>query len=273
MTEFVTSADGTRIAFDRDGQGQAVILVGGAMQFRGFDPTTVAMAHQLAARGFTVINYDRPGRGESAEATVFSLAREIEDIAALIEAGGGSAAVYGSSSGGAIALAAAAAALPITKLALWEVPLGDELGTDGAEFLRGLRERIVAGDGDRTVEYFMKDMPPAWLEGSRHSPGWPVMTSMGPSLEPDAEALAWTQSAPRADLWASIDQPTLVILGEQTIPIMPPAAESIVAALPNARLVRIPASDHGWEPGAIAPVLAEFFADEHAPGGRPASRG
>ena len=41
MTEFVTSADGSRIAFDRDGEGPAVILIGGAMQFRAFDPTTV----------------------------------------------------------------------------------------------------------------------------------------------------------------------------------------------------------------------------------------
>ncbi len=87
------------------------------------------------------------------------------------------------------------------------------------------------------------------------------MVSMGPSLEPDAEALAWTQSAPRAELWSSVTQPTLVILGEETIPVMPPAAESIVAALPNARLVRIPASDHGWEPSVMTPVLAEYFAD------------
>lgn len=42
---------------------------------------------------------------------------------------------------------------------------------------------------------------------------------------------------------------------------MPLAADSLVAALPNARLVPISASDHGWEPRAMAPVLAEFFAD------------
>ena len=65
MTEFVTSADGTRIAFDREGAGPPVILIGGAMQFRGFDPATAEMAHLLAGHGFTVVNYDRRGRGES----------------------------------------------------------------------------------------------------------------------------------------------------------------------------------------------------------------
>jgi hypothetical protein len=73
-------------------------------------------------------------------------------------------------------------------------------------------------------------------------------------------------------------QPPLVILGEQTITIMPttldlqrkpssagpstpPAPDSIVAALPDARLVTIPASDPGWEPSAMTRVLAESFAD------------
>jgi pimeloyl-ACP methyl ester carboxylesterase len=231
------------------------------MQFRGFDPGTVEMAHQLAASGFTVINHDRRGRGESADATQFTLAREIEDIAALIEAGGGSAALFGSSSGGAIALAAAAAGLPVTKLALWEVPLGPELGTDGGDFLEGLRERIAAGDRERVVEYYMKDMPPEWLAGAKQSPGWPIMANMAPSLAPDAEALAWTQSAPRADLWSSVTQPTIAIVGEQTIPIMPTAADAIVAALPDGRRLTIPGANHGWQPGVMAAVLAEFFAN------------
>ncbi|MCU1440634.1 MAG: alpha/Beta hydrolase fold [Rhodoglobus sp.] len=261
MTQFVTSADGTRIAYDSEGTGPVVILIAGAFQFRAFDPTTVEMAAKLASQGLTVVNYDRRGRGESADARSYGLERDIEDIAALIDAHGGRAGLYGSSSGGAIALAAAAAGLPVTRLALWEVPLGDELGSGGAEFLGGLRERIAAGDGDATIEYFMKDMPPQWLEGAKQSPGWPIMTALAPSLEADSEALAWTQSEPRAQLWASVTQPTLVLLGEDTLPLMPPAAESILASLADARLVTIPAAMHEWAIDDLVPVLAEFFSD------------
>src|SRR4029453_5622003 len=185
MSEFLTSKDGTRIAYERAGQGPVVILVAGAMQFRGFDPTTVHMAGLLAEKGFTAVNYDRRGRGVSTDATSFTLQDEIDDLAALIavsggalnrgEANGGEAALFGSSSGGAICLAAAAAGLPITKLALWEVPLGAENGTDGAEFFAGLRERVKKGDRAGTIEFYMKDMPPEWLEGARNSPGWPIM--------------------------------------------------------------------------------------------------
>ena len=263
MTQFVTSADGTRIAYDREGSGPPVILVGGAMQFRAFDPTTVEMAHALAAHGFDVVNYDRRGRGESPADAPITLAQTIGDLRALTDqltAGADDAvALFGNSSGAAIALAAASALLPISKLVLFEAPLDPEGGPEGAEFLAGLRERIAAGDDARTVEYFMRDMPPEWLEQSKASPGWPTMTAMAPSLEPDAESLAWTQSAPRAELWRGITQPTLVLVGAQTLDLMGAAADSIVANLANARRATIPAAEHAWDPRTMALTIAEFL--------------
>ena len=58
----VTSADGTRIAYDRYGDGPAVILVNGALGYRKFK-TFEQIATGLSDR-FTVINYDRRGRAE-----------------------------------------------------------------------------------------------------------------------------------------------------------------------------------------------------------------
>lgn len=265
MTLYVTSADGTRIAYDEEGSGPPVIIVHGAMQFRAFDPTTAEMATMLASHGFTVVNYDRRGRGESPADGPITLAQTIDDLRALIaavtEGADDAVALFGSSSGGAISLAAAASGLPISKLALWEVPLDEELGSGGAEFLVGLRQRIAAGDGDATIEYFMKDMPREWLDGAKASPGWQIMTALGPSLEPDAEALAWTQSAPRAELWRDVTQLALALVGEESLDFMGPAADSIVAALPNAEKRVIPASDHTWEPRLMALTIAEFLVD------------
>ena len=103
----VTSKDGSRIAYDRFGSGPAVILVGGALSYRHHKKME-ELATLLAAR-CTVINYDRRGRGDSTEVKPFALEREIEDIAALIEAQGESASLWGWSSGGALALRAARA--------------------------------------------------------------------------------------------------------------------------------------------------------------------
>jgi pimeloyl-ACP methyl ester carboxylesterase len=261
MTEFVTSSDGTRVAFDTEGDGPAVILIGGAMQFRAFDPTTVELAHRLAGRGFTVVNYDRRGRGESGSDNAGSLDREIEDLAALVERVGGSAALYGGSSGGVIALWAAQAGVGATRLALWEAPLALEGQGDGGDEYRGLRTRIEAGDHEGAVEFYMSGMPPEWLAGARAGPAWPLMVGIAPSLLADAEALARAQEAPWAQQWSLVDQPVLAIVGEQTLPIFPPAAEALVAALPNARSVRIPAEDHQWQPEVMVETLAGFLGE------------
>ena len=261
MSEFATSADGTRIGYDRFGSGPVLIFVDGAMQFRAFDPQTGALAELLAERGLTTVRYDRRGRGESAFEGPSSLDQELADLAALIETVGGPAALYGSSSGGAIALAAAAAGLPISRLALWEVPLDAELGGEGAEFLAGFRKEISTGDTEASLLYFMKDMPAEWVEGSRNSPAWEVMKALTPSLVPDSEALAWTQTAPRKELFAPITVPVLAMLGEQTLPLFPAAAESIVTAVADGRTTRVAGANHGWELDAMAATLADFLRE------------
>src|SRR3954453_6745534 len=103
----VTSADGTTIGYERSGSGPALVLVDGAMCHRAAGPMRPLAA--LLRDGFTVYTYDRRGRGESSDTTPYAVAREIEDLRAVIAEAGGEAYVYAISSGAALALAAAAA--------------------------------------------------------------------------------------------------------------------------------------------------------------------
>lgn len=114
----VTSNDGTTIAYDREGSGPAVILVGGALD-EGVENAPLAPA---LAEHFTVYNYARRGRGASGFTEPYAVEREIEDLDALIAEAGGSAHLFGASSGGALALEAAAAGSAIDTIAVWEVP-------------------------------------------------------------------------------------------------------------------------------------------------------
>jgi pimeloyl-ACP methyl ester carboxylesterase len=261
MTTFTTSRDGTRIAFDREGSGPAVILVGGASQFRAFDPTTRRLAGALAERGFTVVNYDRRERGESGDTLPFAVEREVEDIAALVDEVGGSAALFGSSSGGALCLWAAAEGLGVSKLVLWEPPLTLEGHGDGGETLENLQRFIANDDRDGAVGYFMRDMPREWYERARGSEVWPVMLSIAPTLVYDAAVLDKSTREPWAEQWAGVTQPTLVLLGEETLPIFPPAADALVAALPDARQRRIAAAGHGWQPEVMADAVEAFLRE------------
>jgi pimeloyl-ACP methyl ester carboxylesterase len=256
MTDYVRTPDGTSIAYDRRGHGPTVILIGGAGQFRAVDPVTGHLADLLGERGWTVVNYDRPGRGDSGGEPPFGLAGEVAAVRALIAAHGGAATLYGSSSGAAIALAAAAAdPRAVTRLLLWEAPLGEENDTEGAEFVTDLRKVIAEGDPERTLAFFMQDMPPEWFEGMRRGEHWPLFARMAPTTQADAEALAWTQSQPRRELWRDITAPTFVLLGGEAPPYFRAAADSLVANLANARQVQVPGSGHAWPPAEMASAL------------------
>src|SRR5690349_10474886 len=117
----VTSKDGRTIAYDKAGSGRVVILVTGALGVRT-DMTTNPLVPCLESH-FTVIDYDRRGRGDSTDTPPYAVEREIEDIEALIDANGGKAYLYGLSSGAVLALEAAAK-LPgkVKKLAQYEPP-------------------------------------------------------------------------------------------------------------------------------------------------------
>jgi len=106
----VTSKDGTTIAYDQAGTGPLLVLVDGALNSRSFG-LNGPLAPILADR-FTVVTYDRRGRGDSGDTPPYAVQREIEDLAAVIDVVGGPAYVYGISSGAGLALEAASAARP-----------------------------------------------------------------------------------------------------------------------------------------------------------------
>lgn len=61
----VTSKDGTTIAYTKYGSGPLVILVSGAMGYRQLK--FLKPLAELLSQHFTVIDYDRRGRGESGD--------------------------------------------------------------------------------------------------------------------------------------------------------------------------------------------------------------
>src|SRR5919199_3454838 len=112
----VRSEDGTAIAFERGGEGPPIILVLGAFNDRA---TGAPLAAALQDR-FSVVTYDRRGRGDSGDTPPYAVEREVEDLEAVIAAAGGSAHVYGTSSGAVLALEAASQGAAIESLALYE---------------------------------------------------------------------------------------------------------------------------------------------------------
>src|SRR5262245_34249829 len=136
----LTSKDGTRIAYERHGEGPPLVLVDGAMCRRQFGP--MAPLAKLLAPRFTVAYYDRRGRGDSGDTPPYAVEREVEDLAAIVDALGGSAFVYGTSSGAALAMRAAASGVRVRKLVLFEPPYA--MDPSASPLLATYRARIDA---------------------------------------------------------------------------------------------------------------------------------
>lgn len=255
----VKSADGTQIAFDRDGQGPPIIMIVGAFNTRS---EAAPLAAALKDR-FTTINYDRRGRGDSGDTQPYAVGREIEDIDALISHAGGSAAVFGYSSGATLALKAAAEGLSISKLVFYDAPFVvdasyEPLPPDFAEQLAGL---VSAGRRGDAVELFQRvavGIPEPVVAQMRHAPFRPALEAMAQSLVYEAKVIG-DRTLP-VDLASSITTPTLVIDGEHSPPIMHGAARELAATMPNATRRTLADQGHDIAPEPTAALIAEFLA-------------
>lgn len=253
------SKDGTTIAFDTYGSGPALILVGGAFQYRAFDPPTAQLA-QLLGEHFTVYHYDRRGRGDSTDTKPYAVAREIEDIDALIVDAGGEAMVYGMSSGAALALAAAAHGSAITRLALYEPPFRDEANLPAADFLEHISALDAAGDRDGTVSYFLTagiGMPEAMLDDMRQSPMWSGFTAIAPTLVYDSTIMG--DSRVPTEVLKRVTVPTLVIAGGNSPAWAQDSVAAVGAALSQGTVQAIAGQDHQIDPAKLVPVLVDFL--------------
>jgi alpha-beta hydrolase superfamily lysophospholipase len=257
----VLSADGTAIAFDRSGNGPAVIFVDGALMHRSFGQLPQLGA--LLAPRFTAINYDRRGRGESSDTAPYAVQREVEDLDALITEAGGSASVFGTSSGAALALEAAASGLSILKLALYEPPfiVDDSRPPVPNDLATQLNELISAGRRGEAVERFLTKGVGETSEAvaaTRAMPIWARLEAVAHTLAYDATIMGGGNSLP-AERLAGVATPTLVIDGGASPDWMHNAAQATAAALRDAQQRTLEGQGHEVSPEAVAPVLEEFF--------------
>lgn len=259
-TRFVTSRDGTRIAYERAGSGPALLVVNGALGFRA-----MSFARQLRtelAKYFTVIDYDRRGRGESSDQRSYSVDREIEDIDTLVrQAAGGACYVFAQSSGAALALRAAAAGVPMKALVAYEPPfmVGNPKDRPATDFREHLTALIAKGQRDEAVRYFMRSVgvPAFFVSLMRLFPFWKQLRSSAHTLPYDAEIMGDFELPARQ--LAAIDAPVIAAAGEKTTPTLERAAQAVAETVPGAQHRVAPKMSHAVKPALLAPLLREWF--------------
>jgi pimeloyl-ACP methyl ester carboxylesterase len=256
------SRDKTRIAYERTGNGPALVLVAGALAHRRH-PMSLEHAAALSQR-FTVFNYDRRGRGASDDTAPYSPEREVDDLEAVIDAAGGRAIVYGISSGAILALNAAVRLGGISQLVVWEPPLIVSASRPALppDYVTRMQAFARAGLRSEAVELFLTAslrFPESMVAELRASPHWAEMLSVGLALAYDAELSAPVMAGRplSAEPWSRIGAPTLVLHGDQSPPFMAEGAQALVKVVPGSRLRMLPGQPHAVQGSAIAPVLFE----------------
>jgi pimeloyl-ACP methyl ester carboxylesterase len=262
LTSTVVSRDGTTIAVDRYGSGPALALAGGAFAGR---PALAPFAQALAPY-FTVLAYDRRGRGDSGDTPPYAVAREIEDLAGVLATAGGPACLFGHSSGAGLAVLAAASGVAISRLALYEPPYmvdkGDHLPP--ADLAERVTELASSGRRGEAVELWMKvtvHLPDEAIAQMRQGPAWPALEAVVHTAAYDATIMADQERGdPLPAAWASqVTLPTLIMDGENSPAWMHHAMDALAALLPNSRRHTFPNADHSVTPDALAPVLRDFM--------------
>jgi len=267
----VTSADGTRIAYEKSGTGPAVVIVGGGLNEKAMH---AELAERLSRR-FTVYNYDRRARGDSDDRLRgdYCVDREIEDLAAVITAAGPHCNVFANCTGSMIAVPAAARGIPMGRLALYEPPYGGPKVPPG--YLTDLQTLLAQDRRTEAVALFLKWdalFTDAEIEFFKTHPIWPAFEAMARSMPYDSMLSDDAGAVPTAEL-ARIPVPTLVLAGDESPEWMLDTCRGIAEGIPEGRFARMPSAGHLMDDVAGADLLAAFYAEapaqQHRPPGAP----
>ena len=249
----VVSADGTKIAYDRTGTGDPLILVLGAFNDRSTHATFAAALSSY----FTVYNYDRRGRGASGDTAPYAVERELEDIAALVDEAGGSPFIVGYSSGAVLALHAAES-LGISKVVIYEPPVGHPNPPNGIP--EKLQALIDAGARGEAVELFQTEvigMPAELVTATRQAP-------FSASLEAMANTLVYettiTRDAARPEE-LGVNVPTLVLVGGES-PAWMQAGGRAIAAASMGEYRQLAGQNHDIVPEVLVPEITRFLVSD-----------
>jgi pimeloyl-ACP methyl ester carboxylesterase len=250
------------VAYDEKGSGPPLVLVDGALMSRGGGRKPELVG--LLSAHFTVVSYDRRGRGESGDTLPYEVRREVEDLNALVGQMGGRAFVFGHSSGACLALEASLAlGERVPKVAVYDAPWNDDPAAQPrwSEYLTELGRALADGRrGDAVALFFAYiGIPPEDLEAMRYAPFWPGLEAVAPTLAYDHAGVMGPVAAVPRQRVSEVNAPVLVVHGELSQPFMRATAETLSEVIPAARLHRLEGQAHDVSGAALAPVLTEFF--------------
>ena len=257
----VRAPDGTVIAVWVEGEGPGLVLVHGSLQDHSISAALVA---ELRA-GITTFAVDRRGFGASGDGADYTIEREFEDVAAVVDAvaarTGGPVAVWGHSYGASLAMGGATLTRNISHLVLYEPSLGLAY-PEG--WIERVEKALAAGDDEAAIVLVLRDVlefTDDQMAAVRSSPGWVRRVAVAPTVAREARAEAgWVY---RQGQFGRITAQTLLLSGSESTPAIKRATHAAAAAITGARTHVLDCHAHiahRTHPAMVAALVREFIA-------------
>jgi pimeloyl-ACP methyl ester carboxylesterase len=198
----------------------------------------------------TVHALDRRGRGASGDAPGYSLEREYEDVAAVVNAAavsGHPVDVYGHSHGGIVAFGAAALTTNVRKLVLyegWPVP-DPSIYALPAGVVTRMNKLLAEGDRDGVVEALFRsveEISDEDMAALRSAPSWPGRVAAAHTVP--RETLGESQARLQPEQAAKITMPVLLLTGEKSTDPAKAQVGAVAAVLPDVQRLVLAGQQH-----------------------------
>jgi pimeloyl-ACP methyl ester carboxylesterase len=197
-------------------------------------------------RQFTVYVVDRRGRGESGDSPTYSIEREFEDVAAVVDSVDQPVNLLGHSYGGICSMEASLLTKNVRKLILYEPPVpipGVQIYPTGiVDKLQALKEQ---GNKEAVLTTFLREivrMPSHELDLLQSQPAWSGRVAAAHTIPRELQAHQAYKF--KAERFSNVRTPTMLLLGGDSPHFFKTAVELVKAALPSSQVVVLPGQQH-----------------------------
>jgi pimeloyl-ACP methyl ester carboxylesterase len=257
----IRSVDGTAIAVWVHGNGPAIVMVHGSIA----DHTTFDSFNAVLGGQMTTYSMDRRGFGGSGDTPEYSIERDFEDVAAVVDAvaarTGGPIALWGHSYGANCAMGGAALSDNVDHLVLYEPSLGIPYPPGS---IAGIEAALARGDHDAAIVAVLVDileMTDEEIGEFRASPLWPVRLAAAPTIPRECHAEEdWVFQPGQFD---EITAPTLMLAGSESVPVVAEATTLAATAIPHVQIRVLEGHGHfahRLDPALVTQIVVGFAA-------------
>lgn len=259
----VQSADGTSLAVWVEGEGAPLVMVHGSLQ----DHTASGVLVDELRNDVTTFSMDRRGFGASGDAAGYSIEREFEDVAAVVDAvaarTGGPVALWGHSYGANCAMGGAALTTNVRHLVLYEPSLGLAYQPGSID---SIERKVAAGEMEAALLEVLVEiagMTDEEVEAMRANPemSWAARVATVPTVPRECRAEdGWVYRLGQFD---GIAARTLMLAGSESPPVVNDATHQAAAAIADVHIRVLEGHGHfahRTDPATVAAIIRQFLA-------------